>query len=330
MNLYNNNYFQSDEFRYLNENIFNSKIIEIGEKNFFLLRNTFKLKNKILTKFNFGTEFRGILEFIGQPVNINYENYDQKLKNFLNITQEIIKVYNPGIIIFRTLDIEEKNKYHSVNNIFENFGYRCRPWNTNIIDLHDVNKRYKEFKYNTRREIKIIKELEPQVEKLDSFDQYKVFLDYFFSSDGHSDYPNKKKYYKIETWKNLKKNHVFFLLKINEKVYATFAIRIFKSRAYWCMVSRVKKCKYSLHAYAINFLFNFLEKQNVQYLDLAGFNPYPKNTKEKGIKFFKEKFKGNIIYQPTFILDNTSIVKKIRFASNFFKRHKTFPDEPLI
>ena len=155
MNLYNNNYFQSDEFRYLNENIFNSKIIEIAEKNFFLLRNTFKLKNKILTKFNFGTEFRGILEFIGQPVNINYENYDQKLKNFLNITQEIIKVYNPGIIIFRTLDIDEKNKYHSVNNIFENFGYRCRPWNTNIIDLHDENKRYKEFKYNTRREIKI-------------------------------------------------------------------------------------------------------------------------------------------------------------------------------
>ena len=143
------------------------------------MRNTFKLKNKILTKFNFGTEFRGILEFIGQPVNINYENYFQKLKNFLNITQEIIKVYNPGIIIFRTLDIEEKNKYHSVNNIFENFGYRCRPWNTNIIDLHDVNKRYKEFKYNTRREIKIIKEIEPQVEKLDSFDQYKIFLNYF-------------------------------------------------------------------------------------------------------------------------------------------------------
>ena len=36
MNLYNNNYFQSDEFRHLNENIFNSKIIKIGEKNFFI------------------------------------------------------------------------------------------------------------------------------------------------------------------------------------------------------------------------------------------------------------------------------------------------------
>ena len=41
--------------------------------------------------------------------------------------------------------------------------------------------------------------------------------------------------------------------------------------------------------------------------------------KEKGIKFFKEKFKGNIIDQPSFIMDNTSIIKKIRFASNLFK-----------
>ena len=35
----------------------------------------------------------------------------------------------------------------------------------------------------------------------------------------------------------------------------------------------------------------------------------PKIKKEKGIKFFKEKFKGNIIDQPSFIMDNTSIIK---------------------
>ncbi len=192
MNLYNNNYFQSDEFRHLNENIFNSKIIKIGEKNFFLLRNSIKSTNKIFTKVNFGTEFRGILEFIGQPINISSENYEKNLKNFLSITQDIIKLHNPGIIIFRSLDIEDKNKCQSVKNIFEIFGYRCRPWNTNIIDLLDIKKQYKDFKYNTKREIKIIKELEPKIEVVDSFDQYKIFLNYFFNTDGHSDYPNRK------------------------------------------------------------------------------------------------------------------------------------------
>ncbi len=330
MKLYENNYFQSIEFKSLNEQIFNSKIIEINNKNYFILRNNFKTQKIRLSKVDLGTEFRGILEFFGQPIDIDSKNYIQKLNEFLKITHNIIKINNPGIIIFRSLDIQDNNKYQSIKEIFESFGYICRSWNTNIIQLNDNTKEQMNYKYNIKREIRIIKELNPKIEKINNFNQYTHFLDLFFNTDGHSNYPNRFKYYKKETWENLKKNHIFFFLKMNNEVYATFGIRIFKYRAYWCMVGRTKKFKHSLHAYAIDFLVDFLKSRNIQYLDLAGYNPNPKNKKEKGIKFFKEKFRGNVINQPTFILDNTSIIKKVRHIFNQFKKDETFPDESLI
>ena len=56
------------------------------------------------------------------------------------------------------------------------------------------------------------------------------------------------------------------------------------------MVGRLKNYKYSLHAFAIEFLFDYLKKNKVDFIDLAGFNPYPNNIKEENIKKFKNSF----------------------------------------
>ena len=63
MNFYKNNYFQSQQYKSLNKNIFNNKIIEINKKNFFILRSRINNKLKLdFSKKSLGTEFKGILE----------------------------------------------------------------------------------------------------------------------------------------------------------------------------------------------------------------------------------------------------------------------------
>ena len=332
MDFYKNNYFQSKSFKELNKNIFNYEIIDLPENNFFIIRNKNNLEKKIIlfSKIDLGTEFRGILEFIGQSVNLNSLNFENKFIKFLDDTQKIIKKIKPGIIIFRSFEVETDEQFLLISKLFKNYGYLCRPWNSLIIDINNLNKDLLISNYNTRREIKLITKLNIEIEEINNFNQYETFMNFFFKTMRHQNYPNKDKYFKLEAWNNLSLNHNFFILKIDGIPYSIFSVRIYKDRAYWCMVGRIRNFKYSLHAYAIDFLFDYLKKKNVSFLDLAGFNPKPRNKKEEGIKYFKQKFKGNIINQPSFILDNTFLIKNARSLINFFKKNKSFADEPIF
>jgi len=329
MNFYKNNYFQSKSFKELNKNIFNYEIIDLSDDNFFILRNKNNIEKKIihLSKIELGTEFRGILEFIGQPVNFNSLNLEDKFIKFLDNTQKIIKKIKPGIIIFRSLEVETDEQFLLISKLFRNHGYLCRPWSSLIIDINNLNKDLLISNYNTRREIRLINKLNIEIDEINNFTQFETFMAFFFKTAGHENYPNKDKYFKLETWNNLILNHNFFIIKIDGEPYSIFSVRIYEDRAYWCMVGRIKNFKYSLHAYAIDFLFDYLKKKNVSFLDLAGFNPKPRNKKEEGIKYFKEKFKGNVINQSSFILDNTFLIKNTRSLINFFKKKKSFADE---
>lgn len=331
MDFYNNNYFQSNEFRNLNEEIFKYKIIEIKKNNFFILRNNFKYKkNFSIGKSELGTELRGFLEFFGQPVDFNSSNYKVELEEFLEKTSLIIKKYNPGITIFRSMDIKCKDQFENISNIFTKKGYGCRSWKSTIINIDKKQEDIKISSYNTRREIKQIKKLKVTVSEINNFDEYKVYIHHFFQTHGHQSYPNKKKYLDIKTWQNLKLKHNFFILNIDNIPYAVFCVRIYLDRAYWCMVGRVKEFKHSLHAFSIDYLYKYLKDKNIQMFDLAGFNPYPKDKKEEGIKRFKEKFDGKIIFQPSFILDNTTFIKHIRSGTNLLRNTKSYADESFF
>jgi hypothetical protein len=330
MNLFKNNYFQSDEFKELNEKIFKHKIINLEDGNYFILRDRFNLDKLKFTNKVFGTEFKGILEFFGQPVDLQKKNYRNELILLLKKTTEIIKKFNPGIVIFRSFDILDLNTFDEIKSVFYLNRFKCRPWASRILELNQNLNKHCIFQYNTKREIKIIQSMNPKIEKVTNFEQYKEYFNYFFETSSHQNYPRRSKYLSFLAWENLRKNHNFFFIKIDKIPCAIFAVRIYEDRAYWCMVGIIKKFKYSLHAYAINFLCDYLNSMGIKYFDLAGYNPEPKNQKEKGIKLFKEKFKGKTIYQPTFILDNTLVVKSLRFIVNSFKKNKTFADEQFF
>ena len=254
MNFYKNNYYQSDEFRNLNELIFKNKIINIDKNRFFILRNSLhhNLKESIKIK-SIGTEFRGILEFFGQPININSENVQKDFLEFINTTLEIIKKYNPGVVVLRNFELDTEKNFKKFSEYLINRGFQCRIWNSLLVNIRDIDNSIITSHYNTRREINLIKNLNVEIEKIENFDQYQRYLNFFFNSIGHEDYPNKNIYYNKNTWNNLRQNHHFFILKINQIEYSIFGVRLYKERAYWCMVGRIRKFKYSLHAYAISF-----------------------------------------------------------------------------
>ena len=125
----------------MNKEIFKYDIIDTIDNKFYILRNNYIFKKNLrFSKANFGTEFKGILEFFGQPVNLNLENYKQKLINFLQYNNENVKNKNAGIIIFRAFDIEKKEQYEEIQKVFKIENFLCRPWNTSIINLKDTNK----------------------------------------------------------------------------------------------------------------------------------------------------------------------------------------------
>ena len=45
---------------------------------------------------------------------------------------------------------------------------------------------------------------------------------------------------------------------------------------------------------------------------------------------FKEKFDGKIIFQPSFILDNTTFIKHIRSGYNLLRNTKSYADESFF
>ncbi len=331
MDFYNNNYFQSKEFKELNKEIFDYEIIDTIENKFYIYRNNSIFNKKInISKANFGSEFRGILETFGQIINLNSKNYSEKLKSFLKKNNEIVENRKIGIITFRAFDIEQKEKFDEIKDIFKNEKFVCRPWKTSIINLNSVNKDDLIKSFYTRREIRRIKKKNVFIENVNSFEEYKLYIKYFLKSFGHENYPNKNKYYCYSMWENLKIFHNFFIIKVDKEPYAIFGVRIFNNRAYWCMVGRLKNYKYSLHAYAIDFLFDFLNQKKVDFLDLTGFNPNPKTKKEESIKKFKNLFNAKIIYQPTFIKDNTFLIKTLRKISNKILSKNTFADQNIF
>lgn len=331
MEFFKNNYYQSEQFKILNEKIFKNKIININKENFFILRNNLKynLKSSI-TKKTIGSEFRGMLEYFGQPINLESPFYKKDLSKLLKECSKVIKEYNPGVVIFRAVDVEDSQDLQILIKEFSMHGFECRNWNSLIIDIENIGQEPLILHYNSRREIKLLKKLNVKIDKLEDFQQYIAFMNFFFNSFGHTNYPQKKYYFYRKTWENLRINHTFFIIKVNGEPYSLFAVRIFNERAYWCMVGRIKKYKYSLHAYGIDFLVDHLKEKKIKFLDLAGFNPAPNNHREKGIKDFKKKFNGKLIYQPTFILDRTLLIKYIRKIINIKKNKKTFADEPLF
>lgn len=318
-----NNFFLSDDFRHLNEKIFGYEVIDtpINDKFFRIIfrkkKNSSKLRF-LFSKSGVVSEFRGFFEIWGSQFSDEKELY-----LFLDILKKKIKIYNPGIIIFKNLFIPENFK-NLFNKILLEKKFEIREWKTNILDLDSYkSNNSKIFHKKIKKDILKIKEKRPKIIKVDNYNDYKIFLKLFFSSEGHKNYPEQNNLLKKETWEIFKKHHQLFIIIEKMNYIGVFGIRIYKNLAALVMIGRNKFVKNSIHSFSINYLIQKLIQEDISFLDLTGFNPNPFNSKEEGIKFYKERFKGNIVDIPTYVKDNSYILKFLRRGINrIFKRSK--------
>lgn len=319
----NNNFFLSKEFRDLNEKIFGFIVIDtLIDKKFFRIiyrkkKNSSKL-NFLFSKSGFMTEFRGLFEIWGTQ----FSN-EEELFLFLKILKKYKKKYNPGIVVFKNLFISEQFKKVFKKILAEN-NFEFKDWKTNILKISDYhNNNFKIFHKKVKKDILKINKMNPKIIEVNNFENYKIFLNLFFTSEGHENYPEQTNLLKEDAWNVFKKNHKLFIIQENKSYIGVFGIRLYKDLGALVMIGRNKLIKNSIHSFSINHLIQILVDTDIKFLDLTGFNPNPDNPKEEGIKFFKERFQGKIIDIPIYVKDNTYILKFFRKALNFiFKRSR--------
>ena len=329
----NNNFYLTENYKQINLQIFKYEIFSL-DSNFNNVQIVYRRKKNssklkfLLSKSGLITEFRGFFEIWGR---FTY-SLDQ-LTNFLIKLNSLIKIYNPGIIIFKNFHVDKTKDLNIIKEIFLKNGFEYRDWITKIIDVDLYNEKNIDQRYDKKikKDILAISAIEPSIIEVQNENEFKIYLELFFSSYGHASYPEQKNLKKKISWKLYDKNHKLFMLKKGEEYLGVFGIRIFNNLASLVMIGRNKILKNSIHSFAVDFLIKFLKKQNIKYLDLTGFNPFPNNTKEMGIKFFKERFQGNDVDVPSFVRDNTFLLKYFRkFFNLIYKKNKLSDENWLI
>jgi len=326
-----NNFCLSSNFEHINKYIFEFKVINlvIGSNTLKIVyrkkKNSSKL-NFLFSKSGLVSEFRGFLEIWG-TCSTSIDN----LKHILVEVEKLIKIYNPGLIIFRNFYVKEIESSY-INEYFYNYNYDYRNWKTKILDIENYASTNfsKRFHKKIKKDILKISSIEPEIIEVNNQENFNLYLKLFFKSEGHKDYPEQKNMFKQATWELYKKHHKFFILKKNNEYLGVFGVRIYNNLASLVMIGRNKLLKNSIHSFLINYLIEILANKKIKYLDLTGFNPFAYSSKEKGIKFFKQRFDGKEILIPTYVKDNTYINYYLRKLFNFFFKRNKLADENWI
>jgi hypothetical protein len=324
-----NNFYLTENYHQINLQIFEYEILRL-DTDFHNVQIVYRRKKNssklkfLLSKSGLITEFRGFFEIWGR---FTY-SLDQ-LTNFLIKLNSLIKIYNPGIIIFKNFHVDKIEDLNLIKEIFLKNGFEYRDWKTKIIDVDLYYEKNMDQKYHKKikKDILAISAMEPSIIEVRNENEFNIYLELFFTSFGHANYPEQENLKKKISWELYKKNHKLFMLKKNNDYLGVFGIRIFDNLSSLIMIGRNKILNNSIHSFAIDFLINFLKKKNIQYFDLTGFNPKPNNSKELGIKFFKERFQGSIVEIPSFVKDNTYLLKFFRKFLNIIYKNNKLSDE---
>ena len=326
-----NNYYLSDNFAEINKFVFEFEVIDLINRSETIKIIYRKKKNSSNSKFIFSksglaTELKGFFEIWGtNTINV------KDLGKILFDIDALIQKYKPGVILFKNFYINP-NENLSVNKLFFSHNYERRNWKTKILDIDYFLSKKSEDRFNKKIKKDILKISSDDIDiiEVDNKKKFDLFLDLFFNSEGHSDYPEQKNLYKDISWNLYKIHHKFFIIKKKNEYLGVFGVRIYKDLASLIMIGRNKILKNSIHSFSIDFLIKYLGKKGIKFLDLTGFNPSPYNKKEEGIKFFKERFYGEEVFIPTFVKDNTKFVKYLRKFFNILNNKNKLADQNWI
>lgn len=260
-----------------------------------------KIRQKLINRFSkFFTKY---IEAIGGPVILDDTKTEVVITNILEwLDAYSRKNHVPRINLtpFRLNESYANNP--SIKTIFESFGYSTKTWATYLVDLdQDEESLWLSIARTGRKKIKKAKKTSLVVKKIKNYREHieKYIVPYnemekdFGRSEIALSFVEKTKDFSLK-----EKYYHYFYAEIEGKIVAVWSMYIYNGYATG-MMSSISKYAYETKIPAQDLLHweMFLEakKLGCHTFDMAGINPNPVDTKEKGIRDYKEKWGGRYV-----------------------------------
>jgi len=249
------------------------------------------------------TKWRGWIEWHDGPVMFsdNLEEVKEALgKLFLWISEyahknRLLNITSAGFCV-----TSKWNYDNSIAALFATYGYRKRSWGTYLVDLRPNEEiLWRKIDPSARKNIKKSKNLGLKLEKINSFDEFKnYYLIPYYKFKGFSDTvisnlltalkvcweEDVNAYYQYYVVKSLKNQ---ILAALGMYIFNGVATEVLSYLSLWAFKNKIP-AQDILHWRVLQEAKN----SGCDIFDMGGVNPVPINSKEKGIRRFKEKWGG--------------------------------------
>ncbi len=216
----------------------------------------------------------------------------EKLSKQLNI--KTIRLYAPPLSLWQHDDEYKK--------IFFDFGYIVNPWQTSIVDISQTpDILIKTFDHAIRKGINRCLNEGVIVKKCETIDIYKEkFLYPYFETRSKLGFLTPKSIDDFVWWsEDVQNSYAYYIAEDSTgDILATLGTYRFNKMVTEIMSERTLKARNSKVPVQDFLHFKVMAEHHAQgdlFFNLAGFNPNPKDEKEKGIKMFKLKWNGRVL-----------------------------------
>ena len=267
----------------------------------FLYLRSDKISHRLINRFS--KLFAKYIHAIDGPVILDDNKTEAILTNILEWLDDYSKrnhIQRINLTPFRLNESYADNA--DIRDIFERFGYTTKKWATYLVDLNqDEESLWMYIKHSTRKSLKQVMKRNLMLKRAMTDNEYieNCLLPYnemekeFGRVESSLSFAEKTKDFEL-----MEKYYHYYYAEIDNKIVAVLGMYVYNGYATEIM-SSTSKYAYENKIYAQDLLHweMFLEakKLGCHTFDMAGVNPNPVDTKEKGIRRFKEKWGGRYV-----------------------------------
>lgn len=204
--------------------------------------------------------------------------------------------------------------------IFIHNGLVQKKWLTPIVDLNETEDRlFRNLEHSARKQINKARKVGIKVKLCKTFDEfYELFLSPYLIISGRQD-QGKDFYKKLWALDSEGVYHYWVAVDKDDNIsgfLGTYRFNGLSTEIMSAMTPYARENRLPVQDLLHWEIMLFHKKLGDSYFDLAGINPDPKDTKEIGIRRFKEKWGGKLYdtssYQIEFISPLRSLLRKIK------------------
>ena len=240
------------------------------------------------------------LECFDGPVIINREMVFIAVEEIVKSTLSLARRFLASHVTFSSAHTSAWRNDERITAIYRKHGFTSTVWATYLIDLRlSEEDLFKNLRHAARKNVKKCWRQGLQVVKMKSVHEFEsTYWDAFQRSKRYFGRKSTPCFY--ESWEDGMSNYYHYYIVKDKfgKVMACLGMYIFNGLATE-IASAISPQAYENKIPAQDLIHweMILEAKRMgcHTFDLAGINPFPKNSKESGIKRFKEKWGGTYV-----------------------------------